>query len=99
MGILRQGVLGGFRKKTGTVVGASHRGQDIIRGLPRISKKAPSKGQLDQRTKYGLVKKFLNRISHPGKLKFSWTHESQDSSLPGGFLNFLILKNKENECT
>lgn len=141
MGILRQGVLGGFRKKTGTVVGASHRGQDIIRGLPRISKKTPSKGQLDQRTKFGLVIKFLSRIGHlinpgfaaaagitsaineavdyhlnnaikgtspnfsldltklkfssgrlltvddllvesttPGKLKFIWTHDSQDSS-------------------
>jgi hypothetical protein len=141
MGILRQGVLGGFRNKTGTVVGANYRGQDTIRGLPRISKKAPSKGQLDQRMKFGLVTKFLSRISHlinpgfaaatgitspmneavdyhlnnaitgvspnfsldltklkfssgklltaddllvesttPGKLKFSWTHDSQDSS-------------------
>lgn len=63
MGIIRQGILGGFRKKTGAVVGAYHRGQDTIRGLPRISKKAPTPVQMDQRQKFGLVTKFLSRIS------------------------------------
>ncbi|MBB5437715.1 hypothetical protein HDC92_001389 [Pedobacter sp. AK017] len=62
MGIIRQGVLGGFRKKTGSVVGAYWRTLDVIRGLPRISNKPPTEAQINQRFKFGLVTKFLARI-------------------------------------
>lgn len=63
MGIIRQGILGGFRQKTGSVVGAYHRGQDTIRSLPRVSNKPPTRAQLDQRFKFGLVTNFLARFS------------------------------------
>lgn len=62
MGIIRGGVLGGFRKKTGSVVGAYHRGQDTIRGLPRKSNKVATQAQKDQRLRFGLVIGFLSRI-------------------------------------
>ncbi|MBE9601874.1 DUF6266 family protein [Pedobacter sp. MC2016-24] len=64
MGIIKQGILGGFANKTGSVVGAYHRGQDTIRALPRNSGKAPSQAQKDQRLKFGLVTGFLGRISN-----------------------------------
>ncbi|MBB5438151.1 hypothetical protein HDC92_001826 [Pedobacter sp. AK017] len=62
MGIIRQGILGGFRKKTGSVVGAYWRNLDVIRGLPRVSNKPATQAQINQRFKFGLVTGFLARI-------------------------------------
>lgn len=62
MGIIRQGILGGFRKKVGSVVGAYHRGQDTIRSLPRKSNKAATQVQKDQRFKFALVTDTVGRI-------------------------------------
>lgn len=62
MGIIRQGILGGFRQKTGSVVGAHHRGQDIIRALPRKSNKPATQAQANQRSKFGMVTSFLSRL-------------------------------------
>lgn len=63
MGILRQGILGGFRKKAGSVVGAYWRTLDVIRGLPRSSGKAPTQAQKDQQLKFRLTTSFLSWIS------------------------------------
>jgi len=63
MGIITKGVLGGFRKKTGSVVGAYHRGQDTIRSMPRKTNKPATQVQKDQRFKFGLVTGALSRIS------------------------------------
>lgn len=63
MGIIRQGVLGGFRNKTGSVVGAYWRNLDVIKGLPRISNKPATQAQIDQRFKFGLVTSFLSNVS------------------------------------
>lgn len=62
MGIIKQGVLGGFANKTGAVVGAYHRGQDTIRALPRKTNKAPTQVQKDQRFKFALVTGVISRI-------------------------------------
>lgn len=60
MGIIKQGILGGFRKKVGTVVGAFWRDLNVIRALPRASGKPATPAQLNQRTRFGLVMSFLN---------------------------------------
>jgi len=60
MGIIRQGILGGFRNKTGSVVGAYWRKLDVIRGLPRKSSKAPTEAQLNQQFKFGMITGFLS---------------------------------------
>lgn len=62
MGIIRGGILGGFRNKAGSVIGSYWRRLDIIKGLPRISGKAPTQKQLDQRAKFGLVTGFFSWI-------------------------------------
>jgi hypothetical protein len=59
MGIIRQGILGGFRNKTGAVVGSYWRTLDVIKGMPRISGKAPTQLQLDQRAKFKLVTSYF----------------------------------------
>ncbi|WP_316814474.1 DUF6266 family protein [Pedobacter nyackensis] len=63
MGIIRQGILGGFRNKTGSVVGAAWRNLDVIRGLPRKSNKPATELQIEQRTKFGLVTEFLTAMT------------------------------------
>lgn len=63
MGLIKQGILGGFSKKTGTVVGAYWRRLDVIRALPRKSGKAPTQSQLEQQQKFGLVTAFLGDFS------------------------------------
>lgn len=63
MGIIKQGILGGFRKKTGTVVGAFWRDLNVIRALPRASGKPASPAQISQRNRFGLVMGFLSSFS------------------------------------
>lgn len=77
MGTINRGILGGFRKKTGTVVGACWRKLDVIRALPRKSGKAPTALQVEQQQKFRLVTTFLNRFKElidagfydPGEVK------------------------------
>ncbi|RZK77233.1 MAG: hypothetical protein EOO92_13270 [Pedobacter sp.] len=63
MGIIKGGILGGFRNKAGAVIGSYWRRLDIIKGIPRISGKAPSQKQIDQRAKFKLVTGFFAWIS------------------------------------
>lgn len=62
MGILKGGLLGPFRKKTGAVVGRQRKGQNVMTGLHRISQKPPSESQLEERLKFGLLNNFLSNI-------------------------------------
>lgn len=64
MGIIKNGILGGFRKKTGTVVGAFWRSLDVIRALPRSSGKAPTEKQLNQQQKFKLITGFLSNFGN-----------------------------------
>ena len=59
MGIIRGGVLGGFRNKTGAVIGSYWRTLDVIKGLPRISGKKATQTQIDQRAKFKLVTSYF----------------------------------------
>lgn len=63
MGIIRNGILGGFRKKVGSISGAFWRDLNVIKSLPRKSNKPPTQMQLDQRVKFGLVTAFLSTMS------------------------------------
>ena len=60
MARITKGILGGFSGKVGLVVGASWRGQDIIRSTPKPSSKPPSEKQLLQQLKFRLVIDFLH---------------------------------------
>ncbi|WP_316815854.1 DUF6266 family protein [Pedobacter nyackensis] len=63
MGIIRKGILGGFKNKVGAVVGSSWRNRDVIKSLPRVSNKPPTQKQVEQRTKFGLVTSFLSSMT------------------------------------
>lgn len=63
MGIIKNGILGGFRNKVGSVVGAFWRDLNVIKALPKASGKPPTQAQVEQRTKFGLVTGFLSSMS------------------------------------
>ncbi|MCD0488201.1 DUF6266 family protein [Pedobacter sp. MC2016-14] len=56
------GITGPFSGKVATVVGASWRGIDYMRGLPRKSGKPSTEGQLRQQSKMLLFRSFLLSI-------------------------------------
>ncbi len=62
MAEIKKGILGGFSGKVGTVVGVNWRGKDIIRSLPKKSKKRPTDLQLMQQIKFKKVIGFLQPI-------------------------------------
>lgn len=63
MGIIRNGILGGFRKKVGNISGAFFRNLNVIKTLPRPSGKPATQLQINQRIKFGLVTSFLSSLS------------------------------------
>lgn len=64
MGTYNKGILGPFSGKVGTVVGASWRGKDVLRSLPKKTDRTPTETQLLQRQKFTFVAEFLTPISN-----------------------------------
>jgi hypothetical protein len=80
MGIQDKGAFGGFRNKTGPLVGHIVNGQNVITSYPRKSTKAPTQKQLDQRKKFGLVTSYLSWISGLIDIGFK-SHEARQSAM------------------
>lgn len=59
MGVIKQGILGPFSGKVGTVVGAIWKGIGTIRALPASVANPRTEGQVNQRTKFTAVVEFL----------------------------------------
>ncbi len=62
MGLYKKGVLGFFRGKVGTVVGAIWNGIHYMRSLPDIATDNPSVAQINVRLRLALVSGFLKLI-------------------------------------
>lgn len=61
MGTIKKGILGGFRGKVGTVIGARWRGKYVMRSVPEINEdRLPTEEQRKVRERFGLVARFLN---------------------------------------
>jgi hypothetical protein len=63
MGTYNKGILGAFSGKVGPVVGASWRGKEVMRSLPKKGNRVPTATQLLQRQKFAMVQTFLSGIS------------------------------------
>jgi hypothetical protein len=63
MGTFKQGILGSFSGKVGTVIGTKWRGISVMRGLPTGRKRKPNQAQLEQQAKFSLMIKFLQPLS------------------------------------
>ena len=62
MGKIKQGILGGFSGKTGTVVGSSRKGISVIRGIAPSIAQPNTEAQLAQRLRFSVVGKFLHPL-------------------------------------
>jgi hypothetical protein len=63
MGTIKQGVLGGFSGKVGTVIGSSWKGIAVMRGLSVGKRGSPTEAQLQQQAKFSLMIKFLQPLT------------------------------------
>ena len=64
MGKIKQGILGGFKGKVGTVIGASWNGIAYMRGLPQSVKDRKSAAQIAQRDFFKEVQNLVGQLSH-----------------------------------
>jgi hypothetical protein len=62
MGKIKEGILGGFSGKVGTVVGVLFRDLNVMRALARPRTKPASKAELLQQAKFGMVSSFLQPL-------------------------------------
>lgn len=62
MGLYKKGILGYFRGKVGTVVGAVINGVHYLRSLPDFGEDNPTQAQLNARLKMALVGSWLKRF-------------------------------------
>jgi hypothetical protein len=63
MGTIKQGILGGFSGKVGTVVGSSWKGISYMRGRAQSVKNPRTEGQVEQRSNFALTLNFLKPIT------------------------------------
>lgn len=70
MGTIKQGILGGFSGKVGTVIGSSWKGISYMRGRAQSVKNPRTEGQMVQRSKFTLTLNFLKPITTYIRLSF-----------------------------
>ena len=63
MGKIKQGILGGFKGKVGTVIGASWNGIAYMRGIPQSQKDPKSVAQLKQRDFFREVQNLVGQLT------------------------------------
>ena len=63
MGTIKQGILGGFSGKVGTVVGGKWKGIDYMRSKAAKISNPKTEAQLDQRARFGAALKFLQPLT------------------------------------
>lgn len=63
MGTIRKGANGGFSGKAGSVIGASWKSIDYIRGLSKKSNKPATEEQLIQQARFYIIAKFIMPIA------------------------------------
>ena len=64
MGTIKQGILGGFSGKVGTVVGGNWKGISYMRALAQNVKNPRTDAQMNQRSKFALAIAFLKPIKN-----------------------------------
>lgn len=63
MGTIKQGILGGFSGKVGTVIGGSWKGISYMRSQAQSVSNPRTTGQVNQRTKFTLALSFLKPLT------------------------------------
>jgi hypothetical protein len=63
MGTIKQGILGGFSGKVGTVIGGNWKGIDYMRSKAASVSNPQTEAQLDQRARFAVALKFLQPLT------------------------------------
>lgn len=77
MGKIKQGILGGFSGKVGTVIGSSWKGISYMRGQAQHVKNPRTEAQLEQRSKFSLTLAFLKPITAYIRIGYKTTANKQ----------------------
>jgi hypothetical protein len=88
MGIIRQGIFGGFEGKTGPLVGRKVRGKSVITAVPHQPAASGTKMQLDQRLKFKLVSTFLKGFKDLINVGFKEVDKNKNAFNAAMKLNF-----------
>lgn len=92
MGSIRQGILGGFSGKVGTVIGSSWKGIAYMKGRSLKVKNAKTLPQLKQRKKFALCIKFLSSINP--YLKYGYKNFTTKQTAINAAMSYMM----HNEC-
>ncbi len=63
MGKINQGILGGFKGKVGTVIGASWNGIAYMKGLPQSQKDPKTAAQMAQRSYFTEIQRLVSQLT------------------------------------
>ena len=98
MGKIKQGILGGFRGKVGTVIGASWNGIAYMRGLPQSVKNPKTAAQQAQRAFFKEVQDLVGQLSYE-QLLFLFPNTEQGMSRRNALVKqlaaFQLVENDE----
>ncbi|SDL34443.1 hypothetical protein SAMN04487898_117125 [Pedobacter sp. ok626] len=78
MGILKSGIIGPVRNKTGPLVGRMHRSTNVVTAAYRASTKPPTTSQLGAQDKFSLLSSFLSNIDDLIKIGFKQFSKGKD---------------------
>ena len=82
MAIIKNGILGGFSGKVGTVVGVTWRDIDVMRALAKPRTSAVSPAELLQRAKMGTVSSFLQPMRDFLEIGFRGFAKKRTGAMP-----------------
>ena len=80
MGIVLNGLLGGFSGKVGPVIGCRYKGKTYLRSLPGKRKGPPTAPQLAQQIKFGMMRAFNSDMQELFRHTFDLVGKSQEKS-------------------
>jgi hypothetical protein len=95
MGSIKQGILGGFSGKVGTVVGSTWKSTHYMRALAVSTNDAKTEKQLCQRHKFSMAVDFLRSITP--FVRIGYQSYAKDQSAFNAAMSYL-LKNAINGC-
>lgn len=93
MGIIKQGILGGFSKKVGSVVGTSWKGIAVMKSMPQSVANPKTTAQVEQRSAFAYTSKLASALLTPC-IQECWNRWSKRESGYNAFVkkNVKIIK-------
>lgn len=88
MGTIKQGILGGFSGKVGTVIGSSWKGKAVMRAIALSIANPKTDAQLTQRHKFAVTMKFLQVMSQ--FIKIGWRKMAVGMTAMNSAMSYIV---------